>query len=523
MALVLEDRVKETTTTTGTGTITLAGAATGFQSFAAIGDGNTTYYAISAGSQWEVGLGTYTAAGTTLSRDTVLASSNAGALVTFSAGTKDVICTNPATKAVMSGTGVFADQFDGTFVDGIVIDHVTGQGRISVGTDDAIKFYNGGVGGLLLGEALTNGDWDFNGTVTVGTGTAIGGVTNPLIEANGNANGYVEIYSHNDNTGSSASADLVVYPDNGADASGWLDIGINSSTFSDAAFSVSTANEGYIFMSALSGASKTGSLVVATDSTGTDNDIQFFTNGFGQAKSTVKMVIKGVTGNVGIRVQSPTASLHLPAGTTAASTAPLKFTSSAGAVLTTAEAGALEYDGKTLFITPEASNRGVAPAYHYITLITSYTTAGGTTALQKMFNSSTNGALTVGGSTTYFFECDFSLSSMNTNSGTFSFGILGTATITRIRYWAISKKAAAGQGTGLLTMGTAATATALSAANTTATGHSTIRGKIVVGNGGTIIPAFAVSVANAVVVDADSSFRIWAAGTNTEVEIGNWS
>ena len=92
MALVLADRVNETTTTAGTGTITLAGAVTGYQSFSAIGNGNTTYYTIAGQgtSEWEVGIGTYTSAGTTLSRDTVLASSNAGAKVNFSAGTKNV-------------------------------------------------------------------------------------------------------------------------------------------------------------------------------------------------------------------------------------------------------------------------------------------------------------------------------------------------------------------------------------------------------------------------------------------------
>lgn len=101
MALVLADRVRDTTTTTGTGTVTLSGTPpTGFQSFAAVGDGNTTYYEIAAGSQWETGIGTYTAAGTTLSRDTVLASSNSGALVNFSAGTKDVFVTYPANRSV---------------------------------------------------------------------------------------------------------------------------------------------------------------------------------------------------------------------------------------------------------------------------------------------------------------------------------------------------------------------------------------------------------------------------------------
>jgi hypothetical protein len=93
MALVLKDRVKEQTTTTGTGTVTLGGAVSGFEAFSAVGDGNTTYYAIvhQTADEWEVGLGTYTAAGTLLSRDTILESTNSDAAVNFSAiGTKDV-------------------------------------------------------------------------------------------------------------------------------------------------------------------------------------------------------------------------------------------------------------------------------------------------------------------------------------------------------------------------------------------------------------------------------------------------
>ena len=105
MAIVLKDRVKETTTTTGTGTITLAGAVSGFQSFAAIGNGNETFYTIAGGAEWEVGIGTYTSSGTTLSRDTVLESSNSGSLVNFSAGTKDVFVTYPAERTITGGGG----------------------------------------------------------------------------------------------------------------------------------------------------------------------------------------------------------------------------------------------------------------------------------------------------------------------------------------------------------------------------------------------------------------------------------
>lgn len=104
MAFVLADRVQETTTTTGTGTITLAGATTGFQSFSAVGDGNSTFYTIAdqSGSSWEIGVGTYTASGTTLSRDTVLSSSNSGSLVNFGAGTKNVFVTLPASSTLFS-------------------------------------------------------------------------------------------------------------------------------------------------------------------------------------------------------------------------------------------------------------------------------------------------------------------------------------------------------------------------------------------------------------------------------------
>ena len=72
MALVIKDRVKETTTSTGTGSYTLAGAETGYQAFSVIGDGNTTYYTCTDNTEWEVGIGTYTASGTTLARTTIL-------------------------------------------------------------------------------------------------------------------------------------------------------------------------------------------------------------------------------------------------------------------------------------------------------------------------------------------------------------------------------------------------------------------------------------------------------------------
>lgn len=99
MALVVKDRVQVSSSTTGTGTLTLGVALGGFQDFSVIGDGNTTYYAITSNGEWEVGIGTYTASGTTLSRDTVLESSNSGSKINLS-GTSAVFCTYPAEKSV---------------------------------------------------------------------------------------------------------------------------------------------------------------------------------------------------------------------------------------------------------------------------------------------------------------------------------------------------------------------------------------------------------------------------------------
>ena len=103
MALVINDRVKESSTTTGTGAMALGGAVTGFETFAAgIGNSNTTYYAIynQGTTQWEVGLGTLDGTSANLTRTTPISSSNSDAAVNFTSGTKDVFCTMPASKTV---------------------------------------------------------------------------------------------------------------------------------------------------------------------------------------------------------------------------------------------------------------------------------------------------------------------------------------------------------------------------------------------------------------------------------------
>lgn len=115
MALTVKDRVKESSTTTGTSDFVLGGAAAGFQTFAVIGNTNTTYYAAvdQATGDWEVGIGTYSSTGPTLTRDTVFESSNSGSKVNFAAGSKDVFCTYPAERAVyLSAAGLAVDVLD---------------------------------------------------------------------------------------------------------------------------------------------------------------------------------------------------------------------------------------------------------------------------------------------------------------------------------------------------------------------------------------------------------------------------
>ena len=176
MALVLNNRVRETTSTTGTGAVTLGGAVGGFQTFAAgIGNDNTTYYAISINTEneWEVGLGTLNADSSTLTRTTVLESSNSDSAVDFAAGSKEVFCTLPSEKAVYldasgnQATGVVGKVEGTDFTGSVLVGHTT------TGTLDAAT-NNTGVGIEAL-DAITSGDSNTCVGKSAGTGLNTGG------------------------------------------------------------------------------------------------------------------------------------------------------------------------------------------------------------------------------------------------------------------------------------------------------------------------------------------------------------
>jgi hypothetical protein len=192
MALVLADRVKETTTSTGTTAITLAGAATGYQTFLlAIGNTNTTYYTIAdqTGANWEVGIGTYTTIGNTLSRDTVLASSNAGALVVFLTGTKDVFVTYPAERALYTD-GPLGTPSSGTLTNATGYTYANLSGTVptwnqnttgtAAGLSATLAIASGGTGATTLAGAnlpVTNVANTFTGTQTFsGTSTTLAAI-----------------------------------------------------------------------------------------------------------------------------------------------------------------------------------------------------------------------------------------------------------------------------------------------------------------------------------------------------------
>ena len=201
MAIVVKDRVQQTSTTTGTSDFLLTGSVVGFQTFAAIGNTNTTYYSSVDPStgDWEVGIGTYSTTGPTLTRTTVLSSSASGSKVSFGAGPKVVFCAYPSEKAI------YEEVSGNVLIDGGPLT-VVGSGVTSYTTFSAA-----------------------------------------LAEMYANVPTFAQLYAQNLNNGASASTDIVAYNDLGDGVNNFIDMGISSSNYSDPTYPIFTAGSGYLY------------------------------------------------------------------------------------------------------------------------------------------------------------------------------------------------------------------------------------------------------------------------------------
>lgn len=162
---------------------------------------------------------------------------------------------------------------------------------------------------------LVQQESQFNNTVTIQVGVTgtPHTVTNPIVQMSANADNWTQISIHNENPGVNASSDFIAYPNNtqNDDNTGFIDMGITSNGYNQAAYSITGPNDGYLFASARAGDNLGGSLVLATDSSGTNNDIKFFTGGFTFNANTPHMVLAANTRSLGINNAAPVAKLSV--------------------------------------------------------------------------------------------------------------------------------------------------------------------------------------------------------------------
>jgi hypothetical protein len=211
--------------------------------------------------------------------------------------------------------------------------------------------------------------------------------------------------------------------------------------------------------------------------------------------------------------------LYLATGTNAI--APLTFTS--GVSLTTARAGAMEYDGKVFYATPDNSNRGVCVSTYVIRQDSTYTLSN-SASVQKLFNASTNGAVTLA-TGTYYFECLVYLTAMSATSNNAAFSLAGAATLgSHLWYWTAFDGAAG--ATSAFQSGvsiTAATPAAMATAAVATTMPFMVKGTFEVTGTGTVIPSIQLANASAAIVAIGSYFMCYPMGGTTLTFVGNWS
>lgn len=269
-----------------------------------------------------------------------------------------------------------------------------------------------------------------------------------------------------------------------------------------------------------------GNLAVSASAGGSNTQIQY--NNAGSLAGSANLVTDGTNVGVGL---SPDGSSWVQVAAGTATKAPFELTSSAGVVMTVPDDGSIEYDGEVFYGVPNANNRGVMITEHFVAR-TGTKTMTSNTSLQSIFGGGTggltNGALTVAGTETYFFECSLNVSGMSGTSGNLGFSIVGagTATFTSAAWHAFGLDAttqttAAAAGTSF-SASSAATGNIVTAATGTAVSVY-IKGIFRIDVSGTIIPSIQLTTASAATIGANCWFKCYPIGSNTIVSIGNWS
>jgi len=470
MALIIADRVQETSTTTGTGTLTLAGAVTGFRTFGSVmANGDTIYYTITdqlSSANWEVGVGTWSTGGT-LARTTILESST-GSAVNFTSGALYVFGTYAADKAV------YKDLND-----------KVGLTASTTGSSNQGAIYYG----------------------TLGFSDA-----NTLASLQSSVNTYNQLVVQNTNNGSAASADLTICNDISTSSAYYANFGINSSGWGGTLGTNSLNAPSVTYLTATS-----ADLVIGTT---TSNNLRFVVGG-GADVLTVDTV-----GDFGFGVTTPSATLHIKPGTAAAGTAPIKINS--GTLMTAAEAGAVEYDGKLNYFTPAGTSRALTPSSYFYRKNTSTVLTSNNTA--QSWLGLTNG-VTLQASTIYYVDGEFELTTTGTTSHTEAIGFtLTTATLSAATGILVRRNNAsttAANGFNNYITSTASGTTVITGALTTSqTVVYAMRGMLSVNAAGQVNPViqFSAGPGGTSTIIAGAWIRFTPIGTTgSNVSIGTWA